>query len=168
MEFLNNIWHVIAPYLAGISIGGIFTAVVYGCLKGAFAKTVNKINIDKIVENATNKAVEKVKDVSFKHSIQPLVNSELEKISEKANSYISFEISKVESRYINIVEILTKLAAYFDNSAFISDDTKKELKNALDHAKQESGYTESVVASEIIEEKQEKVKEEKKSSKTER
>ena len=166
MEFLNNIWHVLAPYLAGISMGGIFTAVVYGCLKGAFAKTINKINIDKIVENATEKSVEKIKDVSFKHSIQPLVNSELEKINEKANEYINLEISKVDSRYINIVEILSKLASYFDNSAFISNDTKNELKNAIDHAKNEFKYAESVVESDIIEQKE--VKAEKKSSKTER
>ena len=149
MEFLNHIWSVIAPYLAGVSIGGILTAVLYGCLKGAFAKTINKINVEKIAEQATNKGIEKVKEVSFKHSIQPVVNSELNKITEKANGYIDEQIAKTNERYDKLINILEKLSAYFDTSVFVPDEAKADLKKALEDAKIENKQVESVA--EIVE-----------------
>ena len=72
------IW--IGTALGGISLAGIMTAILYGCIKGAFNKTISKINVQKIADEATEKGVEKVRKVSFTHSIQPLVESELKKI----------------------------------------------------------------------------------------
>ena len=168
MEILNHIWQTVAPYLAGISIGGIFTAVIYGLLRGAFAKTVNKINVDKIVENATEKGIEKVKEISFKHSIQPLVNSELEKVTEKANRYISEEMYKLDTRYSHLIEILEKLSAYFNNSVFVSEEAKEELNKAIEEAKAVEHKVESVVAETVVEKEEKKAEQGNKSTKTER
>ncbi len=165
MEFLNHIWGVIAPYLAGISVGGILTAVLYGCLKGAFSKTISKINVEKIAEQATNKGIDKVKEVSFKHSIQPVVNSELNKITEKANDYIDIEINKLNDRYEKIINILSKLSAYFDTSIFVSEEAKAELKEAIADARIEPEVVESVTEIEI---KPEEIKTETLKTKVER
>lgn len=162
MEILNKIWGIVAPYLAGISVGGVLTAIFYGVLKGAFNKTISKINVEKIANDATDKGIKKVEEISFKHSIQPLVNSELDKITEKANAYIQVEIGKIEEKYNNIINVLEKLSAYFDQSVFVNEETKAELKRAISIAK--------VPAIKEVESetKVAVVKEEKKLSKTER
>ena len=80
MEILNEIWVWIVSALGGVSLAGVISAAIYGCLKGAFSKTISKINVEKIAKDATEKGIDKVKAVSFSHSIQPLVESELKKI----------------------------------------------------------------------------------------
>lgn len=152
MEVLNQIWQAIAPYVAGISVSGIISAVIYGCLRGAFNRTINKINVDKIANEATDKGVEKVKQISFKHSIQPLVESELAKIDEKVAKQFKEELKKVQDNYDKLVAVLEKLSAYFDGSIGVSEQAKAELKQALADAKNEPTIAESVVSEEIIEE----------------
>lgn len=151
MEVLNQIWQAIAPYVAGISVSGILSAVIYGCLRGAFNRTINKINVDKIADQATDKGVEKVKQISFKHSIQPLVESELTKIDEKVAKQFKEELKKVQDNYNKLVAVLEKLSAYFDGSIGVSERAKAELKQALAEAKNEPTTAESVVSEEIIE-----------------
>lgn len=152
MEILNQIWQAIAPYVAGVSVTGILSAVIYGCLKGAFNRTISKINVEKIAEKATDKGVEKVKTVSFKHSIQPLVESELAKIDEKVAKQFKEELKKVQDNYDKLVAVLEKLSAYFDGSIGVSEQAKAELKQALADAKNEPTTAESVVVDTIIEE----------------
>lgn len=152
MEILNQIWQAIAPYVAGISVSGIISVVIYGCLKSAFNRTINKINVEKIAEKATDKGVEKVKTVSFKHSIQPLVESELAKIDEKVAKQFKEELKKVQDNYNKLVAVLEKLSAYFDGSIGVSEQAKAELKQALADAKNEPTIAESVVVDRIIEE----------------
>lgn len=152
MEILNQIWQAIAPYVAGISVSGIISVVIYGCLKSAFNRTINKINVEKIAEKATDKGVEKVKTVSFKHSIQPLVESELAKIDEKVAKQFKEELKKVQDNYNKLVAVLEKLSAYFDGSIGVSEQAKSELKQALTDAKNEPTIAESVVVDRIIEE----------------
>ena len=40
MEILNQVWVWIGTAVGGISIAGIISAIIYGCLKGAFNKTI--------------------------------------------------------------------------------------------------------------------------------
>lgn len=152
MEILNQIWQAIAPYVAGISVSGIISVVIYGCLKSAFNRTINKINVEKIAEKATDKGIEKVKTVSFKHSIQPLVESELAKIDEKVAKQFKEELKKGQDNYNKLVAVLEKLSAYFDGSIGVSEQAKAELKQALADAKNEPTIAESVVVDRIIEE----------------
>ena len=129
METLNAIWQAIYPYVAGVSVTGILSAVIYGCLKGAFSKTISKVNVEKICEDATSKGIDKVKEVSFKQSIQPLCESELKKITEQANDYMKSYLDEMNKKYDQLIEIIEKLSAYFDNSIGVSDTAKEDLKD---------------------------------------
>lgn len=135
MEIINQIWEVIAPYVTGISLSGVLGAIIFGCLKGAFNKTISKINVEKISEEATEKGLEKIKGVSFSQSIQPIVESKLKAIEEEANKYIAKQLDEVQEKYDKLVLVLEKLSAYFDNSIGVTEDAKLELKEAINNAK---------------------------------
>lgn len=158
------IW--IGTALGGISLAGIMTAILYGCIKGAFNKTISKINVQKIADEATEKGIEKVRKVSFTHSIQPLVESELEKINEKATEVLDKSAQALNAKFDNVILILERLSAYFDNSIGVSEQAKAELKKAIADAKNEVKTAESVVEVEDVK-KVEKT-ETKKSTKVER
>ena len=136
MEILNNIWVWLVGILSGVSFTGIVAAVIYGCLKGGFNRTLQKINIEKIVEGVVNKQMERIKKVSFTQNIQPLVESELLKVYEKTNETVVKELQKTQEKYDKLVNVLEKFYAYFDDS-LVSDSKKQELKEALDTAKTE-------------------------------
>ena len=150
MEVLDIIWQYIAPIFGGLSIAGVISAIIYGCLKGAFNRTISKINTEKIAKDAVDKGVEKVREVSFKHNIQPIVQSELKKVTEEANEYLKQELESVKEQYAKLLNVLGKFAAYFDNSIGVPDEAKQELKQALLDAKIEPKTDEIVVDSEIV------------------
>ena len=153
MEILNSIYVWVLSALAGISISGLISTFIYLALKGAFNKTISKINVQKIAEQATEKGIEKVKKVSFTHNIQPLCESELQKINEKSNEYIKESIKKLEEKLDKVILIQEKQAKYFDNSIGVSDEAKKELKEAIEKAKSDLVEpVESVVVEETKEE----------------
>lgn len=156
MEYLKEIWIWIASVLGGVSLASIITAVIYGCLKGGFNKAVAKINVEKISEDATAKGIEKIKQVSFTQSLQPIVESQLKKITESANEYISTELQAVQRKYDSIILVLEKLSAYFDNSIGVTESSKKELKEALAEA-HNSLVTEQTIKVEEIPEETKKV-----------
>ena len=137
MEILNEIWVWIVSALGGVSLAGVISAAIYGCLKGAFSKTISKIDVEKIAKDATNKGIDKVKAVSFSHSIQPLVESELKKINELSVEVVKKELNEVKAEYKTLINIVKKLSAYFDNSIGVSDTAKQELKQAIAEAENE-------------------------------
>ena len=155
METLNAIWQAIYPYVAGVSVTGILSAVIYGCLKGAFSKTISKVNVEKICEDATSKGIDKVKEVSFKQSIQPLCESELKKITEQANDYMKSYLDEMNKKYDQLIEIIEKLSAYFDNSIGVSDTAKEDLKDSINKAKIAPTTVETEVVDKTYEETQE-------------
>lgn len=153
MEILNTIWVWVISILGGLSISSIISAVIYGCLKGAFNKTISKINVEKIAELATDKGVERVKKVSFTHNIQPIVESELKKINEYAIEVFNKKMETISKQYEMIVKILIKFSAYFDNSIGVPDSAKEDLKKILLEAlEDEPKQAESIVIDEIVEE----------------
>ena len=137
MEILNEIWVWIVSALGGVSLAGVISAAIYGCLKGAFSKTISKINVEKIAKDATEKGIDKVKAVTISHSIQPLVESELKKINELSVEVVKKELSEVKAEYRTLINIIKKLSAYFDNSIGVSDTAKQELKQAIAEAENE-------------------------------
>lgn len=155
METLNAIWQAIYPYVAGVSVTGILSAVIYGCLKGAFSKTISKVNVEKICEDATSKGIDRVKEVSFKQSIQPLCESELKKITEQANEYMKSYLDEMNRKYDQLIEIIEKLSAYFDNSIGVSDTAKEDLKDSINKAKIAPTTVETEVVDKTYEETQE-------------
>ena len=150
MEILNEIWVWIVSALGGVSLSGIISAIIYGCLKSGFNKTITKLNVEQIAETATDKGVERVKEVSFKHSIQPLVESELRKITEEANDYIRKAVTEVKEGYTEILAVLVALAAYFDNSIGVPEEAKAKLQDAILKASKGATSLESVESEEVI------------------
>ena len=150
MEFLNEIWVWIMSAIGGVSLSAIISSIIYGCLKGAFNKTISKINVESIADKATEKGIERVKKVSFTHNIQPLVESSLEKVNEKAVETLREELVKLDNKYNNIINILEKQAAYFDNSIGVPEEKKAELKQAIVEAQNKPVVAESVVVDEIV------------------
>ena len=150
MEFLNEIWVWIMSAIGGLSLSAIISSIIYGCLKGAFNKTISKINVESIADKATEKGIERVKKVSFTHNIQPLVESSLEKVNEKAVETLREELVKLDNKYNNIINILEKQAAYFDNSIGVPEEKKTELKQAIVEAQNKPVVAESVVIDEIV------------------
>lgn len=151
MEILNQVWLWIGTALGGVTLAGIISAIICGCLKGAFNKTIAKINVQKIADQATEKGVEKVKKISFTHSIQPIVESELKKINEFYVEVLRSEMEDVSKKYDRVIKILEKLSAYFDNSIGVTETAKQELKKAIAEAKNEIVEAESVVIEDIKE-----------------
>lgn len=151
MEFLNEIWVWIMSAVGGVSLSAIISAIIYGCLKGAFNKTISKINVESIADKATEKGVERVKKVSFTHNIQPLVESELKKVNEHSVEVLKKELADVQAKYDNVINILDKLACYFDNSIGVAEEKKAELKQAVAKAQNKPMVAESVVIDEIVE-----------------
>ena len=150
MEFLNEIWVWIMSAIGGLSLSAIISSIIYGCLKGAFNKTISKINVESIADKATEKGVERVKKVSFTHNIQPLVESELKKINEHSVEVLKKELDDVQTKYDNVIDILDKLACYFDNSIGVADEKKAELKQAIAKAQNKPMVAESVVVDETV------------------
>ena len=150
MGFLNEIWIWIMSAIGGVSLSAIISSIIYGCLKGAFNKTISKINVESIADKATEKGIERVKKVSFTHNIQPLVESGLEKVNEKAVETLREELVKLDNKYNNIINILEKQAAYFDNSIGVPEEKKAELKQAIVEAQNKPVVAESVVIDEIV------------------
>ena len=150
MEFLSQIWVWIIGILGGISYTGIIGAVIYGCLRGAFNKTISKINTEKIVEEVVNKAVDKVKSVSFKQNIQPLVESELMKVNEKSNEHIELAYAKVKAKIDKLVNVMENLASYFDNSIAVTDEAKEKLHKSIAEAKDDIAKDTEITVDEII------------------
>ena len=166
MEILNQIWVWIGTAIGGISLAGIISAIIYGSLKGAFNRTISKINVQKIAEQATEKGVDKVKKISFTHSIQPIVESELKKINEYYVEVLKIYMEETAKKYDNVIKVLEKLSAYFDNSIGVNETAKQELKQVIAEAKNEPILAESVVIEENIKETQIKAVEPEKNTKT--
>lgn len=167
MDILNEVWATIAPYFTGVTVAGVLSTIIYGVLKGAFNKTISKINVEKISETATERGIDKIKNISFTQTIQPLVESELKKVTEQANEYIKNELKTVETKYDNLVAVIKNLSAYFDNSIGVSEEAKGKLKEAIAKAENKPVEPQKITV-ETVEPKEDKkaVKDEIKPPKT--
>ena len=133
---INEILMWAAPFLSGVSITGVLAGVIYLCLKSAFNKQLNKLDVESIIDKKVDKAVKtKIETVSFTHSIKPLCESELQKINEFANDYIKLTVAGLENKLDKVILIQEKQAKYFDNSIGVSQEAKDELKKVIEEAK---------------------------------
>lgn len=78
------------------------------------------------------------------------MESELRKISEEANRRIDSKIDEMNTNYTKLVNILAKLAAYFDNSIAVTDEAKKELYNAIADAQKDGKIEQTISVEEFI------------------
>lgn len=168
-EILSNTWAILGISVGGVSLLTIICTILWFCLKSAFNKTIREMNIKKIYEEANEKGfnagIERVKEITFKHSIEPLVISNLEKTNEYSVAVLKEELGKTQAKYDKLVAIMEKLSNYFDNSIGVPEEKKAELKEAIANAKS-SEICEQVVESEqVVVEEQKSEKQPEKSPK---
>lgn len=132
-----TIWQWILTALGGISITGLVGGIIVICAKGAFSRAINKINVEKVVKQVVKAETDKIKDLTFKFSVQPILESGLMKVTENANAYIDEVVRRFEGKQAQMLEVLEKLSAYFDNSIGVSESAKQALKEAIERAKNE-------------------------------
>lgn len=168
-EILSNTWAILGISFGGVSLLTIICTILWFCLKSAFNKTIREMNIKKIYEDANeegfNAGIERVKEITFKHSIEPLVISNLEKANEYSVAVLKEELGKTQAKYDKLVAIMEKLSNYFDNSIGVPEEKKAELKEAIANAKS-SEICEQVIESEqVVVEEQKSEKQPEKSPK---
>lgn len=143
MEELTNIWNMIAPYVAGGTLGGTILITCLLILRSAILRRIDKsdqkFNQKEVTTDVTSGVLagvkEEIKSISFEQNIQPLVQSELKKVTEQANEYLKQQLKETQEGYDKLLNCLEKLSAYFDNSIGVSDEAKAELKQAIEEAK---------------------------------
>lgn len=135
MTTLKGIWTNIAPYVAGISIGGMVSCGFYCLFKFSFNKALNKIDTNKMENKCINAAKQEVKETTFKVSIQPIVQSEIKKATEEITEYSKKELLKsnndLSQRLDKLTNVVIALGNYFDDSIGVSDTKKQAFKEAV-------------------------------------
>lgn len=114
----------------------IIGAIIAGSVKGFIAKHSAKNDIKQIYNDAVKAGVEEVKTVSFEQTVQPVVESGLERVNEKSQEFITKSYAEVKESYNNIIKILEGLAKYFDSSIVIPKEKKDEVHKLIEEAKE--------------------------------
>lgn len=137
-QLLNSAYTWIVGLVGSVGIG-----TLVGCVVGLInSRKQHKIaqayydSVEKLVNDSYNAGIDRIKNVTFNHDIQPLVKSELEKVNEYATSFVKEELDCVKLQYTKFVNIIEALAKYFDNSIGVSEEAKEALKQAINDAKQ--------------------------------
>jgi hypothetical protein len=73
----------------------------------------------------------------------------MKKINEHSTEVLKKELKEVKERYNKLIEIITKLAAYFDNSIGVPEEKKEDLKKALNGAVECPTTAESIVVEDL-------------------
>lgn len=166
MDDLANIWNMIAPYVTNGAVFSAIASILGACIARAIKKsttaTTTALNT-KIVANELKQEMKKeIKEISFEQNIQPLVQSELKKVTEEANTYLKQQLKETQEGYNKLLLCVEKLSAYFDNSIGVSDEAKAELKQAIADAKipetPSNQFTTTVIVEEVAQEQPKKAK----------
>lgn len=136
LQDLQGLWDKIAPYMTGITIGGIVSCLFYAFFSGSIKKFINKISIGDMIEKTVDESMERIKDLSINVELQPLVAEELNKITNQVQTYLEKTNNDVIDKMNKLIECFGKLAAYFDNSIAVPQEIKDELHIAIDEAKE--------------------------------
>jgi hypothetical protein len=156
MEYLNTVWGYILPYLP-IVINAVVSAVITIVIKKIVDKKLSTIDAEKVAKQATDACLNKIKEVSFEHSIKPMAESELLKIREEAKQIVKDEVKDVVKGNNDIMATLQALKDYFDDSAFISQEKKDNVQAIIDASKEP--VVEPIESKVVVEEKTVKVEE---------
>lgn len=160
MDDLANIWNMIAPYVTNGAIWGAIASILGACISRAIKKSKNETTAalnTKVVANEVKKEIkDDIQNITFEQNIQPLVKSELKKVTEEANEYVKQQLKETQEGYNKLLNCLEKLSAYFDNSIGVSDEAKAELKQAIEEAKVPAEPTNTFETKVVVEEEQPK------------
>lgn len=153
---ITEIWSKVVLFvtsgLGGISLGAVISWIIAVVNSTRIKKALAEFHAQEIAELATNKGIEKIKTISYTHDIKPLVESELQKVYEYSIAMVNNELKNMESKYVQIINILNALSKYFDNSIGVSDEAKAELKEELTKAKDDAAIAEPIESTIVVEE----------------
>lgn len=157
MTEITTLWNTISPYvMTGLTILSNI-AIVLGfavSIKKLVAKSDIKANEDRIAK----KVAEGISSVTLKQDIQPIVESKIAEIEEKALSKLTERLKAQDKRYDELLSIIDGLAKYFDNSRGVPDDVKESLKAKIYEAKNGISKAEEVLSEIVIEQPKKEVK----------
>lgn len=103
------------------------------------------------IDEGFDKLTNKLKEVSFNQTLEPIAKSELEKINEKCDERLEKALVRMEQKYLVLIDIIEKLSHIFDNS-LVPQNVKDELQNAIKSAKEEIEVTNEQELGVIVEE----------------
>lgn len=128
---MNAIWQIIAPYVTAV-IGALGGGTVMGIIGKGIAKTIaNKLTNAEVIKTTTENVVDKIVARPVKVEIDGAVDAYLKKLAN-ANSENLEELKKINLELINII---STFATYFEDSYTLSDDKKAELNRAINKAR---------------------------------
>lgn len=146
METLINVWEAIKGWVLG---GGLLTALGTIIVMATNIKRSIQANSDpkKIASQVTNDVVSNIKattiDVNMKEYTSEMFKDLLLLVNAKFN--------EVKTTNTQMAELIAILASYFEDSAIISEEKKKELKAKIYEIKGENSVVAPIVLT--IEEK---------------
>lgn len=158
-EILNQAWVWVTSIVGSVSLSTILAFIFALVNSSKLKKALGEFRAEQIAELATDKGIDKIKSMSFKHDIQPIVESELKKVYEYSVAVLETELKVVKGQYAHLVSVVEALAKYFDNSIGVSEEAKEELKSAIAEAKADAEQYEPVDSTPVIEEAKQEIKE---------
>lgn len=142
-----------ATLFLGSAVGSaIVSGIISGFIKGKIESKIGNKAIKDAAKEIMAEMIDQIKTTTFKHSIQPVVNSELEKVNEKADAHLLRATQEQKEFMVKIVKILSKFIAYFDYSIGVPEKVKEEAKEALAEAQIEEVKPDEVFEVQVIEE----------------
>lgn len=179
IESIQDLWNIIAPYVTNGAVFGAIASILGAVIsraiknrnnetKAAIVKIEETYNNEKVAEQVTNNMKDYFKNITISQDIQPLVQSELVKVTETANEYIKQQLKETQEGYNKLLVIVEKLAAYFDNSIGVPEEAKEALKEAIAEAKIPDEPVHEIASQVVVEEQPQEIvieKETKKSKK---
>lgn len=119
----------------GSAVGSaIINGILSGFIKGKIESKIGNKAIKDAAREIMQEMIAEIKTVTFKQNIQPIVNSELEKVTEKVDSHLLKETQEQKGLMHKVIKILEKFIAYFDYSIGVPEKVKEEAKQALAEA----------------------------------
>ena len=143
----------VLPFLTGGVGMAIITGVVGAISKNGVSKLMKKveqnINEERIATKTAEKVIAHIQSTTIKHSIQPAVESELERVNEKSAERFEKIEKKIEKKFDQVIAIQEKQADYFADS-LVSDTKKQALAEEINKAKINPKAEIKPVESEIV------------------
>ena len=157
METFNQVWAYVQPVVTSATFGAIFTAIICGIIKGTISKKFAKLNIDDEFNKIVDTAMDRIKEVAFKHDIEPIVESRLVDIKEQLTAQVNANLEIVKDIEVELAVLIGDLEKYFKNSSAVPQETKDEFMKEMAKIMEIAEKTEVKVAeaTPVIEEKKE-------------
>lgn len=143
----------VLPFLTGGVGMAIITGVISAISKNGVSKLMKKveqnINEERIASKTAEKVISHIQSTTIKHSIQPAVESELERVNEKSAERFEKIERKIDAKFNQVIAIQEKQADYFADS-LVSDRKKQALAEEINKAKLDQEKEILPVTSKII------------------